>query len=174
MPALTDLIDEIRQMRDVPVPDAELAAAKKALVGELRAVAREPERDPQLLRPELQLQAAGGLLGHLPARISAITAAEAQRVAKKYWAADRLQIVAVGEPAKVEPALKKLGDGQGLRRRRQADQVIWTQDSEDRACAESACLSQISRFPNLQALRSRSALIFSIASPNVSISSSVV
>jgi predicted Zn-dependent peptidase len=32
-----------------------------------------------------------------------------QRVAKKYWSPDRLQIVAVGEAEKVEPALKKLG-----------------------------------------------------------------
>jgi hypothetical protein len=30
-------------------------------------------------------------------------------VAKKYWGPDRLQIVAVGDLAKVEPALKKLG-----------------------------------------------------------------
>jgi predicted Zn-dependent peptidase len=38
-----------------------------------------------------------------------VTAADAQRVAKKYWSPDRLQIVAVGDQAKVEPALKKLG-----------------------------------------------------------------
>ena len=42
-------------------------------------------------------------------RIQAVTAADVQRVAQKYWAADRLQIVAVGDAAKVEPTLKKLG-----------------------------------------------------------------
>jgi predicted Zn-dependent peptidase len=30
-------------------------------------------------------------------------------VAQKYWAADRLQIVAVGDASKVEPTLAKLG-----------------------------------------------------------------
>ena len=38
-----------------------------------------------------------------------MTAEDIQRVAKKYWGPDRLQIVAVGDLAKVEPALKKLG-----------------------------------------------------------------
>jgi len=32
-----------------------------------------------------------------------------QRMAQKYWAPDKLQIVAVGEASTVEPALKKLG-----------------------------------------------------------------
>ena len=44
-----------------------------------------------------------------PDRIDAVTAADVQRVAQKYWAADRLQIVAVGDASKVEPTLKKLG-----------------------------------------------------------------
>ena len=43
------------------------------------------------------------------AKIEAVTAADIQRVAQKYWAQDRLQIVAVGDLAKVEPTLKKLG-----------------------------------------------------------------
>ena len=30
-------------------------------------------------------------------------------MAQKYWSPDKLQIVAVGDAAKVEPALKKLG-----------------------------------------------------------------
>ena len=59
-----------------------------------------------------------------PERIDAITAADVQRVAKKYWAADRLQIVAVGDAGKVEPALKKLGRRPDLRRRGKGDQVI--------------------------------------------------
>jgi zinc protease len=111
-PALTDLMDEIRQMRDVMVTDKELADAKRALVASFA----------------LELEDPYGILGHYvdsymykfpadywdkyPDRINAITAAEAQRVAQKYWAADRLQIVAVGDAAKLEPALKKLGNVQ--------------------------------------------------------------
>jgi len=42
-------------------------------------------------------------------RIEAVSAADIQRVAQKYWAPDRLQIVAVGDQSKVEPTLTKLG-----------------------------------------------------------------
>ena len=44
-----------------------------------------------------------------PARISAITAEEAQAAAKKYWADDRLQIVAVGDATKIAAILGKYG-----------------------------------------------------------------
>jgi len=38
-----------------------------------------------------------------------VTAEQVQSVAAKYLAADRLQIVAVGDPAKIAEPLKKLG-----------------------------------------------------------------
>ena len=41
-PALTDLLAEIAEMRDKPVPENELMDAKRAIVAQLRAVAREP------------------------------------------------------------------------------------------------------------------------------------
>jgi zinc protease len=55
-----------------------------------------------------------------PARISAVTAAQAQAAARKYWDASRLQIVAVGDVAKVRPVLEKIGavevyDAEGTR-----------------------------------------------------------
>jgi zinc protease len=102
-------MDEIRQMRDVPLTDKELAIAKRALIASFA----------------LELENPNGILNHYvesyiyklppdywdkyPDRINGVTAADAQRVAKKYWAPDRLQIVAVGDAAKVEPTLKKLG-----------------------------------------------------------------
>jgi len=108
-PALTDLMDDIRQMRDVPLTDKELAEAKRALIASFA----------------LELESPNGILSHYvdnyiyklpadywdkyPERIEAVTAADARRVAQKYWAPDRLQIVAVGDAAKVEPTLKKLG-----------------------------------------------------------------
>jgi zinc protease len=44
-----------------------------------------------------------------PAKINAVTAAQAQAAAKKYWDASKLQIVAVGDAGKVTDILKKKG-----------------------------------------------------------------
>ena len=44
-----------------------------------------------------------------PARITAVTAAQAQAAARKYWDPARLQIVAVGDASKIADLLKKKG-----------------------------------------------------------------
>jgi zinc protease len=44
-----------------------------------------------------------------PQRVEAITAADVQRVAKKYYDSSRLQIVAVGDSASVKGVLEKYG-----------------------------------------------------------------
>ena len=44
-----------------------------------------------------------------PARISAVTAAEVQHVAQKYYDPDRAHIVAVGDESKIKADLAKLG-----------------------------------------------------------------
>ena len=107
--ALTDLIDEIRQMRDVPLTEAELATAKKALIASFALSLESPNAILTRYIDVYNYKLPADYWDTYPQRIGAITAAEAQRVAKKYWSADRLQIVAVGEAEKVEPALKKLG-----------------------------------------------------------------
>jgi zinc protease len=108
-PALTDLMDEIRQMRDTPVADKEVADMKHAIVA---GFARTLESPGVLLQNYIDsyiYKLPADYWDTYPSRIEAVTAADIQRVAKKYWATDRLQIVAVGDRAKVEPTLKKLG-----------------------------------------------------------------
>lgn len=107
--ALTDLIDEIRQMRDVPLSEEELAKAKKALIASFALSLESPNAILGRYVELYQYKLPADYWDTYPQRIGAITSADAQRVAKKYWSPDRLQIVAVGEAEKVEPALKKLG-----------------------------------------------------------------
>jgi zinc protease len=56
-----------------------------------------------------------------PAKIMNVTAEQVQRVAKQYVVPDTLQIVAVGDAAKIRPVLEKYGpvevyDSQGKKR----------------------------------------------------------
>jgi len=108
--ALTDLLDEIRQMRDVPVPDKELADTKRALIAGFALSLESPNAILANYIDRYLYKLPADYWDTYPARIEAISSADIQRVARKYWATDRLQIIAVGDAAKVEPALKKLGD----------------------------------------------------------------
>jgi zinc protease len=108
-PALTDLIDEIRQMREVTVSEKELADTKKALIAGFALSLESPNAILQNYQDSYIYKLPADYWDTYPARIEAITAADVQRVAKKYWSPDKLQIVAVGDASKVEPALKKLG-----------------------------------------------------------------
>ena len=109
-PALHDLLDEIRQMRDVPVSAKELADSKRAIVA---GFARSLESPTAVLANYIDLylyKLPADYWDTYPDRIDAISAAEVQKVAQKYWTSDRLQVVAVGDAQKIEPALAKIGD----------------------------------------------------------------
>jgi zinc protease len=109
-PALTDLLAEIAALRDTPVPERELADAKRAIVG---SFARDLENPQQVLGYYIDNWLYGLPADYwdtYPARVSAVTAAQAQAAARKYWAPDRLQIVAVGDATKITGILRKKGE----------------------------------------------------------------
>jgi zinc protease len=107
--ALTDLLDLVRQMRDVTVPEKELSDTKKALVAGFALGLESPNSILNNYVDRYVYKLPADYWDTYPERIEKITAADVQRVAKKYWAPERLQIVAVGDQATVEAALKKLG-----------------------------------------------------------------
>ena len=122
-PALTDLLDEIRQMRDVPVPEKELTNAKKAIVGSFALLLESPNAILNNYIDRYIYKLPADYWDTYPAQIEAVTAADIQRVAKKYWAPDRLQIVAVGDQAEGRAGAEEARHGQDLRRRGKTDQV---------------------------------------------------
>jgi zinc protease len=108
-PALTDLMAEIAEMRDKPIPENELMDMKRAIVA---VFALSLENPTQVLGYYVQNWLYGLPADYwdtYPAKINAVTAAQAQAAAKKYWDASKLQIVAVGDAGKVTDILKKKG-----------------------------------------------------------------
>jgi zinc protease len=108
-PALTDLLAEIAEMRDKPVPEKELMDAKRAIVA---GFALSLENPSQVLNYYVQNWLYGLPADYwdtYPAKISAVSAAQAQAAAAKYWDASKLQIVAVGDAGKITDILKKKG-----------------------------------------------------------------
>jgi zinc protease len=108
-PALTDLLGEIRRMREELVPAAELADHKRAIVA---GFALELESPQAVLSDHITRYRYGLPLDYwdkYPERVMAVTAADVQAVAKKYLDPARLQIVAVGNADAVAAFLKTLG-----------------------------------------------------------------
>jgi len=107
--ALQELMGELRRIGAEPVPDAELKNAKRALIGGF-ALSLE---SPQTLISNLATQKIYNLppdyWDTYPQHVEAITAADVQRVAKKYYDAGKLQIIAVGDASAVKQVLEKYG-----------------------------------------------------------------
>lgn len=107
--ALTDLLAEIAELRDKPVPEKELADAKRAIVGSFALALENPQ---QVLGYYIDNWMYGLPVDYwdtYPARVTAVTAEQAQAAAMKYWDPARLQVVAVGDATKVRDILAKKG-----------------------------------------------------------------
>ena len=107
--ALKEFMYEIKRIRDEKVSPAELDNAKRAIVGGF-ALSLE---SPQSLLSNIVTQKLYGFPADYydtyPREIAKITADDVQRVAQKYLDAPHLQIVAVGDAAKVRDALAAYG-----------------------------------------------------------------
>ena len=108
-PALRDLLDELRQVREIRVPDQEFADAKRSLVAAFALAIESPQAglNNALIRWRYGLPA--DYWDRYPERIMAVTQDEVQAMARKYLDPKKLQIVAVGDRAVAEEVLKRLG-----------------------------------------------------------------
>jgi zinc protease len=110
-PAVTEMFNEIKKIKDAPVTADELALGKDSMVRSLPG------------RFETSAEAAGSFstlfvygLGldyyaQYPKKVTALDAAAAQAAARKYLVPERLVVVAVGDRQKIDAELKKLNLG---------------------------------------------------------------
>lgn len=107
--ALKEFMHEIKRIRNEKVPSAELENAKRGLVGSF-AFSLE---SPQALLSNVITQKLYGLPADYwdlyPQRIADVTSEDVQRAAQKYLDLSNLQIVAVGDAAKIRDVLEKYG-----------------------------------------------------------------
>jgi zinc protease len=107
--SLRDMLAEFAKMRDEVVPPGEFKDAQRALTA---SFALSLENPAELLNLYIVRQ-----LYNFPVdywdrytdRITAVTPAQVQAAARKYLDPKKLQIVAVGDAAKIQPALKSFG-----------------------------------------------------------------
>jgi zinc protease len=107
--ALHELTAELNRIGNEPVPEQELKNAKRALIGGFALSLESPQTLVSNLATEKIYALPADYWDKYPQRVEAITAADVQRVAKKYYDAGKLQIVAVGDGAEVKKVLEKYG-----------------------------------------------------------------
>jgi zinc protease len=108
-PALRDLIDELKQAREIRVPDQEFADAKRSLVAAFALAIESPQAMLNNALTRWRYDLPVDYWDRYPERITAVTQEQVQAMAQKYLDPKKLQIVAVGDRAVAEEVLRKLG-----------------------------------------------------------------
>ena len=103
--ALDLLLAEIDRIGAEPVPAAELESAKRSIVANFALTLEQLAQDVSYMTTRKIYGLSPDYWDRYPEKIMAITAEDVQRVSATYLAADRLQIIAVGDAAKLEPLL---------------------------------------------------------------------
>jgi predicted Zn-dependent peptidase len=121
-PALHELLAEVARLRDEAVPDEELRRQQRSMVASFALTLESPKQLLGYALTQWTYRLPADYWDHYPARIMGVTAADVQRVARKYLATDALHIVAVGDPPRIAADLAAFGpveiygtDGRTLR-----------------------------------------------------------
>jgi predicted Zn-dependent peptidase len=109
-PALRDLLAEVGLLRDQPVSDQELSDAKRSMIASFALSLESPVQLLNYYVTRWRYALPADYWDRYPERVSAVTAQQIQTAARTYLAVNRMQIIAVGDPARVVDTLRKLGD----------------------------------------------------------------
>jgi predicted Zn-dependent peptidase len=110
-PAVQEIFNELRRIRDTVVTDEELLAAKARLTESLPARFETGEQTAAAVADLFVYGLPLDEYATLTARVNAITPAEVQRVARQYLDVDHARVVVVGDATLVAPGLEALGLG---------------------------------------------------------------
>jgi zinc protease len=108
-PAMSELMYEIKRIRDERVPVEEFERAKRTIIG---GWALQLESPQSMLSDAITRKLYGlpsDYWDTYPQKVAAVTPEEAQRVARKYLDLNKLQIVVVGDAKTIAGALEQFG-----------------------------------------------------------------
>jgi len=109
--AIRDLLAQVNGLRDVPVPEAELADSKDGIVRSLPADFATVAGIAGRVAEQVVHALPDDWWARYPARVRAVSAADVQRVARGFLDPEKLSTVMVGDPAMVKPQLDGLPIG---------------------------------------------------------------
>ena len=107
--AMREFFNELKRLRDEKTPAKELEDKKRLVVASFALTLESPATLLSLAVQQKDYNLPEDYWDTYPAKIAAVTADDIQRVARKYLTLDNIQIVAVGDAAKIKPILEKYG-----------------------------------------------------------------
>lgn len=107
--ALTDLLAQVRRIREEPVPEKEFRDQKRSMIASFALSLENPQQVIGYYILNWRYKLPADYWDKYPERITVVTQAQVQAAAKKYLDAPLLQIVAVGDPTKVAEILRGFG-----------------------------------------------------------------
>jgi len=107
--AMTEFSRELNRIRDESVPKPELESAKRSVVARFALSLESPQQLIAYAITRKTYKFPADYWDKYPARISAIRAADVQRVARKYINPSTMQVVAVGDAGKIKSVMGKYG-----------------------------------------------------------------
>ena len=110
-PAVKEIYDEVRGMLRNPMSDEELTAAKDAMINSLPGAFEATSDAVGNFSNVFVFDLGLDYYTKYAAQVKAVEKEQALAMAKKYLPAERLFVVAVGDRAAIEPALRQLNVG---------------------------------------------------------------
>lgn len=106
--SVTEILKEVERMRAQPMREQELAGARNSQILSLPVQFETDEAISASLAELFVFGLPADYYQQLPARYAAVTAQQAQDVARKYLAPEKMIVVAVGDRARIQPQLDAL------------------------------------------------------------------
>lgn len=107
--AMVEFLNEIRRIRDEKISDRELADTKRAITARFALSLEQPTGVLGFAMVRKTYHFPADYWDTYPAKVMAVTAADVQRIARKYLDPETMQVVAVGDAQKIKPVLEKYG-----------------------------------------------------------------
>ncbi|MEA3207713.1 MAG: zinc protease [Chthoniobacter sp.] len=108
-PAINETLKEVQRLRDEPVPEEELALQRQYNVGNYLLSLESSTRIAQRVQDIDLYGLPADYYKTYARRMSSVTPAQAQELAKKYLSTENFAIVVVGEAKEIKPELEKIG-----------------------------------------------------------------
>jgi predicted Zn-dependent peptidase len=108
-PATAEILKEITRIRDEPAKDEEIALQRQYNVGNYLLSLENTARTIQRVQDIDLYDLPADFYKTYARRMSVVTPAQVQELAKKYLTAENVAIVVVGEAKEIQPELEKIG-----------------------------------------------------------------